>query len=440
MSDKKIRGLFVTVAGGMGGAERCLLSLVCGVDRSRIEPIVVVPELGELVPELKKYNIEVRQSPIRRWNGFKSFPGAQQYLYQKSFQARVDKLVRLIEREQIGIVVSNGMPCLEGAYAARKAGVPHIWNIMEMYSRDPGFVPLLPLLSVYSWIEQLTDALVVVSEGVAIEFQSHVPPELIRTIYTGIEKPVIQEGSPDIRTELGFKADCDVVLFVGLLSERKGVRSLIGAIPLVLKQFPEARFLLAGKEGGLQSYLESEIQRQQMGDSVRLLGQRPDVGRLLRDASLFVLPSLADPLPLSVLEAMSLGKPVVATRSGGCSEMVVHGKTGLLVEPNATEDLAQAICAMLADRATATRMGKLGEERFRELFSVPQYVDAFENLMRDLIQKNADKRSAAAPLRPLPELPNFQRTLKVRCEALFLLARERLLPVRDALRGLLKQP
>ena len=114
-----------------------------------------------------------------------------------------------------------------------------------------------------------------------------------------------------------------VVTFVGILSERKGVVDFVESARLVLQRFPKAIFVMAGPDGGKGREAIAKIDKYGIRDSFRILGNRSDVPRILSASDMLVLPSLADPLPLAVLEAMAAGIPVVATRSGGCEEMVV---------------------------------------------------------------------------------------------------------------------
>ncbi len=423
--------LFASHGAWLGGAERCLLPLATGLNRDRFHPVVVVPQGGPLVERLEQAGIPVLKSPSRWWATHNRKTPAKSYLFHKDFAQRVRQLGNLIERENADVVISNSFSFLEGAFAARLTGRPHIWNVLEILSKDPGLAPLMPRELVYSWLPQLTDRLVVVSQSVADEFKGFLPPELIQIIHTGIPKPTVPVASTDVRTEFGFAPDSPVVQYVGILSERKGVRTLITAIPHVLETFPQAKFLFAGTDGGLKSFLVSEIDRLNLSASVKLLGQRNDIGRLVSESSLFVLPANADPLPVAVLEAMALGKPVVATRSGGCSEMVEQGKTGLLVEPQSPPELAQAIVSLLSNPGETRQMGERGLERFQQKFSLEQYVESFETLIDEIVKSK--KTDANRNQQSLPELPGFDASLKTRFQATILRTRERYHEIRNSL-------
>jgi len=159
------------------------------------------------------------------------------------------------------------------------------------------------------------------------------------------------------------------VLTVARLDPQKGLHDLVAAAALV----PEARVMVVG-EGPERRALETRIAHLGLGDRVHLLGFRSDVPDLLAGSDLFVLPSLFEGLPLSILEAMAAGKPVVATAIGGNDEAVVDGATGLLVPPGDPRALADAIRALLRDPERRRRLGEAGRRRAEAEFSAPAMV------------------------------------------------------------------
>jgi glycosyltransferase involved in cell wall biosynthesis len=125
------------------------------------------------------------------------------------------------------------------------------------------------------------------------------------------------------------------------------------------------RALVAG-EGPQRSYLIGV-------PGLEVLGERDDVPQLLAGADVFVLSTLSEGMPISVLEAMATGLPVVASAVGGIPEVVVDGETGLLVPPRDPEALAEALRTLLADAALRRRLGQAGRRRAQELFDVPRF-------------------------------------------------------------------
>lgn len=175
-----------------------------------------------------------------------------------------------------------------------------------------------------------------------------------------------------IRSELGLRADDLVALCVAEFTPTKNHRQLLLAWKRVAKEEPSAQLLLVGN-GRLRQREESRVIRDQVRN-VRFLGFRRDVPSLLAAADLLVLPSRREGLPRSILEAMAVGLPVVATDVRGCRDLVEHGRNGLLVKVGDVEGLAQAIVTLLGDRELRERMGREGRTKV-EAYSLDRVLE-----------------------------------------------------------------
>jgi glycosyltransferase involved in cell wall biosynthesis len=173
---------------------------------------------------------------------------------------------------------------------------------------------------------------------------------------------------------------------------QKGHEYLINAIPSI----PKAVFVFAG-DGPEKSALEALADRLRVRSRIRFLGERNDVPDLLASCDLFVLPSLYEGLPISVLEAMAASKPVIATRTGGTDEAVVHQETGLLVAPRNAHELATAVRALLDDPSLASRLATAGRERAISKFSSKAMAEGVTRVYDDLLRRRAAYRSSAEP-------------------------------------------
>ena len=173
-------------------------------------------------------------------------------------------------------------------------------------------------------------------------------------------------------------SDRPLVLTLARLEGQKGIGYLLEAAT----QVPEALLLIAG-EGGDRAKLERRAVELGVSNRIVFLGRRDDVPELLAACDLFVLPSLFEGLPLSVLEAMGAGKPVVATRIGGTNEAVEDGVTGILVPPADGAAIARAIQSILAQPAAARRMAEAGRARARLEFSGERMVRQTTELYED---------------------------------------------------------
>lgn len=237
-------------------------------------------------------------------------------------------------------------------------------------------------------IVQAVDALVCVcEESRASYIAAGVPPGRVRVVYNGISPIDIGPDRRAARMVLGLPDDARVVMTVGRLAEQKGYNYLLEAVPTVISNMPDVYFAWVG-DGPLESSLKERAKHLGVADRVLFLGRRNDAFSLMAGADLFVLPSLFEGLPISMLEAMSLGLPVVGTRVCGTSELVADGETGVLVSPQDSLALAQAIGDVLACPDRAAHLGAAGRRRVSRHFSVGQMVRNTDEIYRDLLHKH----------------------------------------------------
>jgi L-malate glycosyltransferase len=175
-----------------------------------------------------------------------------------------------------------------------------------------------------------------------------------------------------------------VIANVGALVPHKGQRHLVEAAALVVRQLPDARFVIFG-EGELRESLEKQIKAHGLDKHVLLAGFRADVLGLCKSVDLFVMSSITEGLGSAVLDAMACGKAVVSTTAGGLPEAVVDGETGVLVPPRDDGALAEAIVRLLGDDARRARFGEAGRRRVQEHFSADKMVagvlDVYEQVL-----------------------------------------------------------
>ncbi len=217
---------------------------------------------------------------------------------------------------------------------------------------------------------------VTASEAIrAILLEDGIAPDRVVTVHDGIDVTRAAETEAmDVRAEYWFPPHSLIVGNIAALVPHKGQKFLIDAAAIVVRELPEARFLVLG-EGELHDALEHQIRHLHIGQHVVLAGFRADALRALKGLDLFVMSSVTEGLGSSLLDAMAAGRPVVATRAGGIPEVVVHGQTGLLVPPRDAPALARAIVELLRDPARRRRMAEAGLARVTARFTVDRMVD-----------------------------------------------------------------
>ncbi|WP_243028295.1 glycosyltransferase [Thermus albus] len=243
------------------------------------------------------------------------------------------------------------------------------------------------------WVHRLAFRLGVVPVAIAQEVA-----QSLERVYGMKNVPLIPNGIPVSEYALGEKArrawrkqegfeETEVLIVsVARLSPQKDPFTLLQAFSFVVWQHPKLCLLVVG-DGPLRSELEEMAKRLGLADRVRFLGVRTDVPEVLAGADVFVLSSRYEGNPLSVMEAMAAGKPVVATAVGGVPELVEDGVSGILVPPGDVEALARAIARLVEDVGLRLRLGQEASNRAREQFDVGFMVRQYETLYERLLAK-----------------------------------------------------
>jgi glycosyltransferase involved in cell wall biosynthesis len=211
--------------------------------------------------------------------------------------------------------------------------------------------------------------------------------ERVAVIYNGIDpSPYLASTSlcAHVRRELGLSDNDFVLAQVARLDPLKDHCTALRTVSRLADNMPNVRLLLVG-DGPQRRHIEREIARKGLDSYVRLLGTRRDVERILAAADLFLLTSISEGIPLTLLEAMAAGRPPVATRVGGVSEVVEDGATGVLVPAGDDQALATAIQRLAGDAPLRRRMGAAGQQRAIASFSEQQNHRAYSTLYGEML-------------------------------------------------------
>jgi len=330
-----------------------------------------------------------RENLNDRWQAAVGFPIINLHAFKKQaggiaqfflLAGGLWRLWRLLRRDRPQVIEAF-------THDANMLTLPLAWllgipvRIASHHGRIEGFDKLRE--GAHTWVvNHLSHGIVVVSNQTRQKaLEEGIKPEKIVIIPNGI-KPVelTHIDREAIRKEMGLNSQDIALLSVGRLVYQKAHEFLIAAMPQVLKTIPDVKAFLCG-DGVLKDDLKKQIHKLSLEKHVILLGAQTNVPRYLAAADLFLLPSRWEGLPIALLEAMSAGLPVVATRVEGVDEVVVDGVHGLLVEPGSPEGLAKAILQLLTASGQRRRMSEAARERVLESYSVDQmckqYLDLF---------------------------------------------------------------
>lgn len=307
--------------------------------------------------------------------------------YGRAFYAVSRELKRVIAQVRPDVIHSISFPaCLYAALAARATGVPHVWhehNIKRVHAVNTQLYRYVA--SSCAWIVGPSKA---VTSNLA---RAGLAAEKLVPLYNGID---LSAFAPDdaralaVRQELGLSGAPAVGLF-GQMLPHKGHETLIDAATAIRTHAPGTRFVFVGalENPPYEERLRARIASAQLSDAFVFTGWRTDVPHVMRAVDVSVVATTTqEPAALSLMETMAMGRPIVATRTGGTPEIVEDGVCGLLFPPGDSAALASQVASLLPDAARRLQMGHAGRARVEAHFTVERHIagmlDLYKNARR----------------------------------------------------------
>lgn len=371
--------MFLTTSMPVGGAETLLVNLVRGMDHTRFSPeIVCLKEPGPLGELLAA-----------------EFP-VHSHLLTSKFDVRVlFRLWKLMRSRQVDAVVTVGAgdKMFWGRLAAKLAKAPVIISALHSTGWPDSVGRLNRLLT------PLTDAFIGVADAHAEHLieQERFPRGKVHAIYNGVDTDQFKPGDDQpIRQELGLPVDAMLVGILAALRPEKNHELFLEGAAEIAAEIPAAHFVIIG-DGPCRADLEQKAQELGLSDRVHFLGSRADVPAILRSLDLLALTSHNEASPVSILEALSSGVPVVASEVGSVPETVIPGETGLLFQAGDTAGFTTAAIQLLQDGPLRTQFGTKGRQRVLEQWSLQAMVGGYQSLIERLHGEKSHPVWAAIP-------------------------------------------
>ncbi|MGH9424738.1 MAG: glycosyltransferase family 4 protein [Terriglobia bacterium] len=382
-SAKKIKIARIITRMDLGGAQLAVLDLSRGLDTRRFEQMLITGDGGLLLSELSAISTITHQvvPEITRHIGL---GGAWDDIRSVS---KICELLRLFKPD----IVHTHTPKagIVGRWAARLAGVPKIVHTYDGF----GFSPRHPLWqkALYVGLERatarITSQFVAVSDPNRVLGQSYgiFRREECALIRSGVDFADFRGmgiGKVKKKIELGFEPSDMIIGVVASFTPAKALHLFLEAAARIAKEISGVRFVIVG-DGTLRAQLEAQAERLGIGSVVRMLGWRHDVPELLRTFDVFLLTSLWEGLPRSLVEAFLSGVPVVAIHVDGIGEVVQEGRNGFLVPPGNVEAMAAAVTRLLRDEPMRQTMGEQARLSVDD-FSVQKMLKDYSNLYENI--------------------------------------------------------
>lgn len=367
---KKIKILEMIGDSSLAGAPRHLLGILENLDRQKFEIYCISPT-GPLAGEIRKIHPHVELEVINM----------RSRLDRQAIK-EIRKYIKLIKPQLIHIHGNRAGSV--GRLASIGLGIPVIYT-EHLWTND--FKLKNPLLDYFhhigAWFLDLFTSMNIAVSGAVKDFliQSRISyDKKIKVIYNGIEPT---------KTKANLFNSKEVVIgTVATLLPLKGIQFLIEALPGVIREFPEAKLEIIG-EGPYKKKLQQKTKKMKLLKHVKFLGFSPDVEKELAKMDLYVQPSLSESFGLAIIQAMSVGLPIIATRTGGIPEVVTEEKSGILVEPANPKQLREAIIKVLRDKTLAKRIGEMARKEAMVRFNLKDMIQELENTYEEVVKNPA---------------------------------------------------
>jgi glycosyltransferase involved in cell wall biosynthesis len=406
-STKPKRILYLENGQGYGGAVICMELLLQALNRNCYEPFVSTSYMDAGYQNLKTIapfiylphrffnknqlmdRLSIRENGIPKTGIL--LKGGQQLLsladYAVNIFPYVLRLIALCRRKQIDLVHLNNEPVcnMGGLIAAKVLGLPVVCHVRgSALSWDTPTA---------RWLYSKVDQFITVADWVKEEVLAMgVPPERVQTIWDGRDLMpfVVNEDRHAIRSELGVAPDEVAVGIFSRLNPWKGHRIFIDAMEKVFTEHPDCRaFIVGGATASLKWYeeeLKQDVAKRNLTDRIMFTGQRSDIPRLMKAMDILVHASLEpDPYPGVVLEAMLMGRPIIASNQGGPAEALDDGKTGFLCRPGDTEVLAKKILELVDKPGWRKEIGNAAKKVAWERYAIENHARRIEKVYDKLL-------------------------------------------------------
>lgn len=383
MSKNRIKILFIHPSLSIGGAEELRFLVVKKFKENPNYELKVccIEDSGDLGRKIEKLGVEVicLKKSSRPFN----------------FLATI-KLWRYLRRNKFDIAQTSLFNAnFHGRIAAFFAGVPII--ISEEHSEHYQYnsIKFAPFVIADKCLSYLTDRIIPCSNNLMkhiIKLEKIPAAKFFPLVNTfNVDKLKIKIDPAWLKKELGLSENNLIIGNIAALSFRKGQDKLIRAFKLVVNDYPQAKLLFIGNEiKEAKDDFSRLVHSLGLSGNVLFLGQKENIADYINILDVFVLSSNFEGIPLALLEAMYLRKPVVASNIGGIPEVITHGKNGFLVNAANPQAISRAVIQLLADQELKKRIINDAFETVNAKFDTQSYCNKLENLYTDLLrEKNA---------------------------------------------------
>lgn len=382
--ENKIKLLECIRQGQIGGGESHLLSLIENLDKSVYEPVVLSFTDGPMIDRLKLMN-------IRTYVIYTETP----------FDFRVwKKVTELLIEEKIELVHCHGTRAISNLFKpAKSLNIPLIYTIHGWSFHDDQN-PVIKRIRMLSekFLTSVSSSNIAVSESNKQTGINNLHNFKATVINNGIDQLKFNPSNKfkDIRAELNIDTTALLIIFIARFTSHKQPLSLIKAFAEAIKKNPLLELLMVG-EGDEKAHALEMVSKLNLTNKIHFFSFRQDVPDLLAAADIFVLPSLWEGLPIGLLEAMSMGKAVIATNVDGTKEIINHQENGLLIETNnLVQNLTEAILILAKNKNTRNQLAANAIKTVEYKYNAVDMTRKTEHIYAEVLGKKLQPQNKIA--------------------------------------------
>lgn len=377
--------LFIHQSAELYGSDKTLLLLLKHIDKSKVNPIVILPFEGPLKVELENDKIKVVIAPVLKLYR-KMFTPKNIFQFFKDIKKGFNTIDDLNNQYNFDLIYSNTLAVLLGIFYAKKSGIKHLWHVHEIIESPKIFTKIFcKMLSLNS------NSKIVYNSIATMKFWdvSKKISSKSEVVWNGLEvnqKNVSKEEQEHVR-KIIFKSNSSeiIIALVGRISRWKGQKLLLNTFNEVLKTHQNIKLAFIGSTPPNQEFFLHELQKNikelDISDNVIHIPFTKEIAKIWQCIDIAVVPSIEpEPFGLVAVEAMLAKKPVIASNHGGLTEIIINNETGFLVEPNNENQLAETIITLIENPKLRQEFGEKGYKRAIENFSISNYVSSFEKI------------------------------------------------------------
>lgn len=380
-----VKVINIFLDGRLSGPVRRIIEVARRLSDKGFTTIIVLPDISDDVASLLKlYHLKYYINP-----SLKRFRNSRNPLYliqwMISFLPAFFWLKKIFKKENVSIIHCNGLTQIIGPLAGKAMGVKVVWHLNDVAA------PKMILQLFRPIINRFSDCLLFASDAVRNHFGTLSKKIKWQIVYAPVDTAFFEpeeSNRTSIKKSLSIADSVPVVGMIGNINKLKGIVDFVQAAAYVHKIYPNTKFIHIGArlETKIELYnsIRKSIKKLGLQDSFYMLGKQTDVKPYLQAMDVYVIPSLSEACPISLLEAMSMARPVVATNVGGIPELIIDGKEGYLVPPRQPRLIADKVIHYLEHPALRWELGQNARQKAIQFFDIRQCVQKHAAIYNEL--------------------------------------------------------